>query len=131
MAQCADTHLFCQSCVTSYVSTQLGEQNSDLHCIDSSGCNMTFPDSELRRILPERLFNLFELIRLRRDIDQANLEGLEECPFCDFRVVMDADSEADKVLRCQNEECWTESCRKCKKEVSSFVHVGGSSLWKR
>ncbi|KAI9456529.1 hypothetical protein BJY52DRAFT_553150 [Lactarius psammicola] len=116
MAQCTDTHLFCKSCVTSYVSTQLGEQNSNLRCMDLSGCKMTFPDSELRRILPEKLFGLYEDIRQRRDIEQAGIEGLEECPFCDFKVVMDADFEQDKVLKCQNEECGKESCRKCKKE---------------
>lgn len=116
MAQCTDTHLFCTSCVTSYVSTQLGEQNSDLRCMDLSGCKMTFPDSELRRVLPEKLFGLYEHIRQRREIELAGLEGLEECPFCDFKVVMDADFEEDKVLNCQNEECGKVSCRKCQKE---------------
>ncbi len=124
MAQCTDTHLFCKSCVTSYMSTQLGEQNSDLRCMDLSGCKMTFPDSELRRILPEKLFRLYEDIRQRREIEQAGIEGLEECPFCNFRVVIDADFEEDKVLRCQNDECGKESCRKCKKEVSSIMHTG-------
>jgi TRIAD3 protein (E3 ubiquitin-protein ligase RNF216) len=123
MAQCTDTHLFCTSCVTSYVSTQLGEQNSSLRCMDLSGCKMTFPDSELRRILPEKLFGLYEHIRQRREIDLAGLEGLEECPFCDFKVVIDVDFEVDKVLRCQNEECGKVSCRKCKEEVSSIMHT--------
>jgi len=86
--------------------------------MDLSGCKMTFPDSELRRILPEKLFDLYEHICQRRDIEQAGLEGLEECPFCDFKVVIDADFEEDKVLTCQNEECGKVSCRKCKKEVS-------------
>lgn len=117
MAQCTDTHLFCTSCVTSYVSTQLGEQNSNLRCMDLSGCKMTFPDSELRRILPEKLFGLYDHIRQRREIELAGLEGLEECPFCDFKVVIDVDFEEDKVLRCQNEECLKISCRKCKEET--------------
>ena len=119
MAQCTDTHLFCKSCVTSYASSKLGEQNSDLHCMDISGCRMAFPDSELRRVLPERLFGLYEQIRQRRDIELAEIEGLEECPFCDFKAVIDVDFEVDKVLRCQNEECGMSSCRKCKKEVGT------------
>ncbi|KAI0256271.1 hypothetical protein BJV78DRAFT_450870 [Lactifluus subvellereus] len=116
MAQCTDTHLFCTSCVTSYVSARLGEQNSDLRCIDISGCKMSFPDSELRRVLPGKLFELYEHIRQCREIELAELEGLEGCPFCDFKVVMDVDFQADKVLRCQNEECGKISCRKCKEE---------------
>ncbi|KAI0001329.1 hypothetical protein BJV74DRAFT_819893 [Russula compacta] len=91
MAQCTDTHLFCTNC-------------------------MAFPDSELQRVLPEKLFELYGHIRQRRDIELAGLEGLEECPFCDYKVVMDADFQTDKVLRCQNEECAKVSCRKCKKE---------------
>jgi E3 ubiquitin-protein ligase RNF216 len=86
--------------------------------MDISGCKMSFPDSELRRILPDKLFDLYEQIRQRRDIELAGLEGLEECPFCDFKVVMDAEFQADKVLRCQNEDCGKVSCRKCKEEVS-------------
>jgi TRIAD3 protein (E3 ubiquitin-protein ligase RNF216) len=89
--------------------------------MDLSGCKMTFPDSELRRILPEKLFGLYDHIRQRREIELAGLEGLEECPFCDFKVVIDVDFEEDKVLRCQNEECLKISCRKCKEEVSSIV----------
>lgn len=80
---------------------------------------MAFPDSELRRVLPERLFGLYEQIRQRRDIELAEIEGLEECPFCDFKAVIDVDFEVDKVLRCQNEECGMSSCRKCKKEVGT------------
>ncbi len=117
MAQCTDTHLFCKGCVTSYISTKVGEQNADLHCMDISGCKMTFPESELRRILPAKLYDLYEQIRQRRDIELAELEGLEECPFCDYKVVVDVDFETDKVLRCQNEGCLKVSCRKCKKEV--------------
>jgi E3 ubiquitin-protein ligase RNF216 len=123
MAQCMDTHLFCKSCVTSYASARLGEQNSDLRCMDISGCKMSFPDSELRRVLPDKLFDLYEQIRQRRDIELAGLEGLEECPFCDFKVVMDVEFQADKVLRCQNENCGKVSCRKCKEEVSVCTKI--------
>ena len=126
MAQCTDTHLFCKSCVTSYASAKLGEQNSDLHCMDISGCKMAFPDSELRRVLPEKLFELYEQIQQRRDIELAEIEGLEECPFCDFKAVIDVDFETDKVLRCQNEECGKFSCRKCKKEVSTRTKTSSS-----
>ena len=82
---------------------------------------MAFPESELRRILPAKLFDLYEQIRQRRDIELAKLDGLEECPFCDYKVVVDVDFETDKVLRCQNEACLKVSCRKCKNEVGIFT----------
>jgi TRIAD3 protein (E3 ubiquitin-protein ligase RNF216) len=124
MAQCTDTHLFCTSCVTSYASAKLGEQSSDLRCMDISGCKMAFPDSELRRVLPRKLFELYEHIRQRREIELAGIEGLEECPFCDYKVVLDVDFETDKVFRCQNFDCSKVSCRKCKKEVSIRAMIG-------
>lgn len=128
MAQCTDTHLFCKGCVTSYTSTKVGEQNAELHCMDISGCKMAFPESELRRILPAKLFDLYEQIRQRRDIELAELEGLEECPFCDYKVVVDVDFATDKVLRCQNEECLKVSCRKCKNEVGIFPEFRRETL---
>lgn len=120
MIQCPEAHLFCGSCVTTYASTRLGEQKPDLPCMDASGCKLNFPDSELRRILPVKLLGLYERVRQRRDLEAAALEGLEECPFCEYRVVMDVDIEVDKLFRCQNEECGKVSCRKCKKEVCRF-----------
>ncbi|THH12108.1 hypothetical protein EW146_g7819 [Bondarzewia mesenterica] len=116
MIQCPDTHLFCSECVIAYASTKLGEHNPDLTCMDLSGCKLPFPDSELRRILPVKLLELFERVRQRRDVEAAGLEGLEECPFCDYKAVIDVDIETDKIFRCQNEECGKFSCRKCKKE---------------
>jgi E3 ubiquitin-protein ligase RNF216 len=95
--------------------------------MDISGCKMAFPDSELRRVLPEKLFDLYEQIRQRRDIELAELEGLEECPFCDYKVVMDVDFQTDKVLKCQNDECGRVSCRRCKKEVGICTNSNSSS----
>jgi len=86
--------------------------------MDQSGCVLLFPDSELRRILSPKLLELYERVRQRRDIEAAGLDGLEECPFCEFQVVMDVDAEVDKLFRCLNEDCGKVSCRKCKKEVS-------------
>ncbi|ETW80698.1 hypothetical protein HETIRDRAFT_476396 [Heterobasidion irregulare TC 32-1] len=116
MIQCEDAHLFCNECVISYASTKLGEHNPDMCCMDQSGCKLPFPDSELRRILPEKLHSLYERVRQQREVEAACLEGLEECPFCEFKAVLEVDVESDKLFRCQNEECGRASCRKCKKE---------------
>ena len=122
MIQCEDAHLFCNECVISYASTKLGEHNPDICCMDQSGCKLPFPDSELRRILPEKLHSLYERVRQQREVEAACIEGLEECPFCEFKAVLEVDVESDKLFRCQNEECGRASCRKCKKEVSGRRH---------
>jgi TRIAD3 protein (E3 ubiquitin-protein ligase RNF216) len=117
MIQCPETHLFCTDCVTAYAGTRLGEENYIIPCMDTSGCTELFTDGELRRVLPAKLLELYERVRQRRDVEAAELEGLEECPFCDFKIVFDQDPDTDKLFRCQNENCSKVSCRKCKKEV--------------
>ncbi|KAJ4457968.1 putative ring finger [Paratrimastix pyriformis] len=47
------------------------------------------------------------------DLRKAAIDGLEECPFCDFRMIIE--NKDDKVFHCQNPACGKETCRKCKK----------------
>ena len=46
-------------------------------------------------------------------MSQADIEGLERCPFCDFATIMESSPEENKVFPCQNPECGKESCRLC------------------
>jgi E3 ubiquitin-protein ligase RNF216 len=122
MTQCPDAHLFCVDCLTSYASSRLGEHNPAIECMDQSGCKLLFTPSELRRILSPKLLDLYERVSQRKELEAAGLEGLEECPFCEYQVVIENDQE--KLFRCEREECGAVSCRKCKKLVSP----GGSCL---
>lgn len=116
MIQCPEAHLFCTSCMTSYCSTLLGEHNPNIVCMDQSGCKLLFPESELRRFLSPKLLELYERVKQRKDIEAAGLENLEECPFCEYKCVIDNDME--KLFRCENAECGAVTCRTCKKPVS-------------
>lgn len=55
MVQCPDAHLFCIDCATQYSSTQLGEHDVRLVCMDQSGCKLAFSESELRRFLSPKV----------------------------------------------------------------------------
>lgn len=46
------------------------------------------------------------------EIEKANIDGLESCPFCDFATIPDPH---DKLFFCLNKDCMKESCRKCRK----------------
>lgn len=116
MTQCPDAHLFCTTCVISYASTLLGEQNHQIACMDQSGCKLLFSPIELRRFLPPKLLELYERICQRKELEAAGLEGLEECPFCEYQVVIE--NEHEKLFRCERPDCGAVTCRKCKKMVS-------------
>ena len=115
MVQCPEAHLFCTTCMMSYAETKLGEHDARIVCMDQSGCKLPFPESELRRFLTPKLLELYERVKQRKEIEAAGLEGLEECPHCDYKVVIENDQE--KLFRCQNEDCMAVTCRQCKKPV--------------
>jgi hypothetical protein len=122
MIQCPEAHLFCGNCMRAHASSLLGTQNPDIKCFDLSGCNALIPESELRRFLPDEMLRLWERARQRKDIQSANLKGLEECPFCDYSVIIEFSEE--RLLRCGNKDvCGMVSCRACKKPVSTFRFV--------
>ncbi|KAI0070670.1 hypothetical protein K474DRAFT_1608247 [Panus rudis PR-1116 ss-1] len=113
MIQCPDAHLFCKSCMSTYAETLLGSHDPKIVCMDQSGCKLPFPESELRRFLTPKLLSLYERVKQQKEIEAAGLENLEECPFCDYKVVIE--NEHEKLFHCQNEDCGAVSCRQCKK----------------
>ncbi|KZV74428.1 hypothetical protein PENSPDRAFT_648058 [Peniophora sp. CONT] len=117
VVQCPEAHLFCADCVVGFAESKLGEQNHLIPCMSSAGdgCKAHFGDSELRRVLPPKTLELYERVRQRRDVEMAGLDDMEECPFCDFKMIFEVDADTDKLFRCQNPECEQISCRKCKK----------------
>ncbi|KAL0960254.1 hypothetical protein HGRIS_011885 [Hohenbuehelia grisea] len=114
MVQCPEGHLFCTECMTSYASNKLGSHDANIICMDQSGCKLPFPPSELKRFLSEKLLELYERVIQRKEIEAAGLDGLEECPFCEYKVVIENDTE--KLFRCENQGCGAVTCRKCKKQ---------------
>ena len=116
-----------------YAETLLGSHDANIVCMDQSGCKAPFPESELRRFLSEKLLSLYDRVKQRKEIAEAGLENLEECPHCDYKVVIDNPEE--KLFRCENSDCGAVTCRACKKPVSEFTfslsvyllsHVQGS-----
>ena len=116
MIQCPEAHLFCKSCMTSYASNLLGEHNPSIVCMDQSGCKLPFPESELTRFLSSKLLELYHRVKQRKEIEAAGLENLEECPFCEYKCVIE--NEMEKLFRCENVDCSAITCRACKKPVS-------------
>ncbi|KAJ7271887.1 hypothetical protein B0H12DRAFT_1091875 [Mycena haematopus] len=112
MIQCPDAHLFCSSCMTTYAETLLGSHDHRLICMDQSGCKLPFPDTELHRFLTPKLLSLYERVKQTKEVEAAGIEGLEECPFCDYKMVIE--NAQEKLFACGSEECGAVSCRQCK-----------------
>ena len=85
--------------------------------MDTSGCKLPFPSSELQRCLDARTYDLWQRIVQADDIAAANIEGLEHCPSCDFAIIFEVGIDVDPVLTCLNGTCKLVSCRRCKKQV--------------
>lgn len=64
-------------------------------------------------VLPNNMFQKIALKIGSEEIKNANIEGMETCPFCDFAMVL---PEEEKIFKCINEECLIESCRECRHE---------------
>lgn len=63
---------------------------------------------------------LYERITAAKAVEEAGLENLEGCPFCDWQCVMEVGGE-ERLFRCGNVgRCGVVSCRGCKKKVSLF-----------
>jgi TRIAD3 protein (E3 ubiquitin-protein ligase RNF216) len=101
--------------MSAYASGLLGEHNINIVCMDQSGCKLPFSVSELRRFLTPKLMNLYDRVKQIKEIEAAGLENLEDCPFCEFKIIIDNPHE--KLFRCENQECGSVSCRACKKIV--------------
>jgi TRIAD3 protein (E3 ubiquitin-protein ligase RNF216) len=116
MVQCPDGHLFCKACVFAFCKERLGQLNARIKCMDSqTDCQLEFMTAQLQLCLPPRLLALYERVKQADEISAAGLENLEECPFCEYKCVID--NENERLFHCVNEDCGILSCRGCKKKV--------------
>ncbi|KAJ2922964.1 hypothetical protein H1R20_g14149, partial [Candolleomyces eurysporus] len=89
VTRCPGDHAFCTDCIVGYASVELGGQKSILKCMDTSECDQIFSDRELRLHLPDRLIQLYDQLTQHRELREANIEGLEDCPFCPWAQIVD------------------------------------------
>lgn len=93
--------------------------------MDTSGCQSAFAEAELSRLLSPKSLELYYRLRLAKELEEAAIEGLENCPYCPWAVVID--NPYEKLFRCLNDDCLKVSCRGCKEAVSPTLSDLG--LW--
>ncbi|GAA6060234.1 hypothetical protein JCM10212_003474 [Sporobolomyces blumeae] len=119
---CSEGCQFCRDCARANAETQIGMRKYLLPCMSVSGCTSTFPESEAVKFLPYKTLETLHKIRQEKELDLAELPGLEKCPFCPFAYIIENDQE--RLFRCQRDDCGIEDHlpRTCK-EVSDDAKV--------
>ena len=83
--------------------------------MDTSGCSAPFTEAELKRFLSDKSLELYHRLKQIAELAAAALDGLEQCPGCDYAAIIENPEE--KLFRCLNELCKQITCRKCKRLV--------------
>jgi hypothetical protein len=109
-------HFFCFKCLKTSAETQIGLMKYELSCFDVSGCQAVFDRKMLKLAVGDAVMEKLESLQQLDEIAKAGLDGLEECPFCDFKAVCPP-VENDREFRCLNPDCEKISCRLCKDET--------------
>ncbi|BEJ13178.1 hypothetical protein CspHIS471_0303520 [Cutaneotrichosporon sp. HIS471] len=113
LVACPEGHMFCRQCVTSLAENKLGEQLTNITCMDISQCDAAFTDAVLADVCGEKTMSLYHRLRQIKDLEMAAIDGLESCPSCPFAMVIENPDE--KLFRCFNPDCNKVTCRKCKR----------------
>ncbi|XHG04433.1 hypothetical protein AWENTII_007701 [Aspergillus wentii] len=108
-------HFFCFACIRRSADTQIGLMKYQLQCMDTSGCQASFTRLQLQEVLGASIMKKLETLQQQDEIARAGLDGLESCPFCDFKAICPP-VEEDREFRCSNPECEMITCRICNEE---------------
>lgn len=104
-------HFTCFDCATAYVKSEVGDSRCKVLC--TAGCGAAFARAQLHLLDDKELLEKLEQLQQEKDIRDAGLDNLEECPFCDYKAILPP-IEEDFEFRCANQQCEKVSCRRCK-----------------
>ena len=108
----AEVHFFCFSCVRQLAETQIGMMQHEMMCMDGSGCAAALSIEGIGQAVNIKIVDKLAFYQQQAEIMAAGIEGLEQCPFCEFKAICDS-IEVETVFFCQNPDCGRSSCRKC------------------
>ncbi|OAL28791.1 hypothetical protein AYO22_02656 [Fonsecaea multimorphosa] len=108
-------HFFCFTCVEGLADNQVGMLKYEMYCMDAGGCTAELSHEDVGRAVPITTFDRLQLNKQQAEIKAANIEGLEQCPCCEYKAICE-DVVKQPIFHCQNPECARATCRKCKKE---------------
>jgi hypothetical protein len=108
-----EAHFFCNDCVKRQAESQVGAMKYEMMCMDTSGCKAELSTEGVAQAIPLQLYDKLAFNQQQAEISSARIQGLEMCPFCDFKAICEP-VNIDSVFDCQNPDCGLVTCRKCK-----------------
>ena len=109
-------HSFCYRCIKRNAEDQIGLMRYEMKCIDTSDCTAGYSRESLVTAIGLSMMAKLDSLQQQDDIMKANLDDLEDCPFCEFKAIYPPPEE-DREFRCLNPDCEKVSCRLCKGET--------------
>ncbi|RNA12146.1 E3 ubiquitin ligase, partial [Brachionus plicatilis] len=100
-----------KNCIKKYAETNIGEMKYEFPCFGIE-CDSKFSQKTLEMVLEKNIFEKLCKKLCTKAVQEANLENLESCPFCEYVAIVESSEE--KIFYCMNPECMKDSCRKCK-----------------
>ena len=98
---------------------QLGKSSKDdknkaleLLCL-ASDCVSGFDDRVLKKALPEKVFDQYEELRFKANLECANMD-VSTCPKCNFKAAFEHNHSELNLFNCP--ECRFKSCLLCHEE---------------
>ncbi|PWN34740.1 uncharacterized protein FA14DRAFT_160217 [Meira miltonrushii] len=110
---CTEGHLFCVDCARIMAENVIGLQKTNLCCMSMDGCDAVFHESQVKRFLPEKTYNLWMRMKTTEEIQAANIPGMQMCPFCDYAYVAE---DPLPLFTCAGKDCGIVSCSTCKRK---------------
>ena len=89
-------HMFCLECIQRASDVAIGEGKTQLQCLGQ--CDQDFSLATLEKALKPHVFAKWTKNIQVGEIEKARIDGLEQCPFCSFAVIMYSTPEENKVL---------------------------------
>jgi hypothetical protein len=108
-----EAHFFCNDCVKRQAESQVGAMKYEMLCMDTSGCAAELSTEGVAQAIPLQLYDKLAFNQQQAEISSAGIQGLEMCPFCDFKAICEP-VDVDSVFDCRNPDCGFVTCRKCK-----------------
>jgi hypothetical protein len=110
-----EMHFFCNKCIEARAKEQIGSLKHEMQCMDISGCAAELSREALAQALPVAISDKLAEIQQLAEIKAAGLDGLEQCPFCEYQAIC-LSVDIDAIFECLNPGCEKVSCRRCNEE---------------